>query len=112
MTTRTPAIVIRTLLVPQRRQPGSANGQSWCFGTCLSLIVRKVNTNKLLKGPYTLEKICKTEETFMLMLLKDKYSCILGVIILLCNNPVTLLIRAPDKRGYWDNSKIIFLISQ
>ena len=31
---------------------------------------------------------------------KDKYSCILGVIILLCNNPVTLLIRAPDKRGY------------
>ena len=32
--------------------------------------------------------------------LKDKYSCILCVIILLCNNPVTLLIRAPDKRGY------------
>ena len=31
---------------------------------------------------------------------KDKYSCILGVIILLCNNPMTLLIRAPDKRGY------------
>ena len=30
----------------------------------------------------------------------DKYSCILGVIILLYNNPVTLLIRAPDKRGY------------
>ena len=32
--------------------------------------------------------------------LKDKYSCFLGAIILLCNNPVTLLIRAPDKRGY------------
>ena len=32
--------------------------------------------------------------------LKDKYSCILGVIILLCNYPVTPLIRAPDKRGY------------
>ena len=29
--------------------------------------------------------------------LKDKYSCILGVIILLCYNPVTLEIRAPDK---------------
>ena len=28
--------------------------------------------------------------------LKEKYSCILGVIILLCNNPVTPLIRAPD----------------
>ena len=42
--------------------------------------------------------------------LKDKYSCILGEIILLCNNPVTLLIRAPDKRWggrvvrwYWVN---------
>ena len=32
--------------------------------------------------------------------LKDKYSCILGVIILICNNPVTPLIRAPDKWGY------------
>ena len=32
--------------------------------------------------------------------LKDKYSYMLGVIILLCNNPVTLLIRTPDKRGY------------
>ena len=32
--------------------------------------------------------------------LKDKHSCVLGVIILLCNNPVILLIRAPDKRGY------------
>ena len=31
---------------------------------------------------------------------KDKYSFILDVIILLCNNPVTLLIRAPDKRVY------------
>ena len=31
---------------------------------------------------------------------KDKYSCILDVIILLCNNPVTLIIRAPGKRGY------------
>ena len=28
---------------------------------------------------------------------KDKYSCILGVIIILCNNPVILLIRALDK---------------
>ena len=44
--------------------------------------------------------------------LKDKYSCILGVIILLCNNPVTLLIRAPVKRGIEDNSNIIFLMSQ
>ena len=42
---------------------------------------------------------------------KDKYSCILGVIILLCNHPVTLLITAPDKRGIEDNSKIIFRIS-
>ena len=33
-------------------------------------------------------------------LLEDEYSCILGVIILLCNNPVTPLIRAPDKWGY------------
>ena len=33
-------------------------------------------------------------------LLKDEYSCILGIIILLCNNPVTPLIRAPDKWGY------------
>ena len=32
--------------------------------------------------------------------LKDKYSCLLGLIILLCNNPVTPLIRAPDKWGY------------
>ena len=32
--------------------------------------------------------------------LKDKYSCILGVTILLCNNPVTLLISASDQRGY------------
>ena len=31
---------------------------------------------------------------------KDKYSCTLSVIIILCNNPVTVLIRAPDKRGY------------
>ena len=37
---------------------------------------------------------------------------ILTVIILLCNNPVTPLIRAPDKRGIEDNSKIIFLLSQ
>ena len=28
------------------------------------------------------------------------FCSILGVIILLCNNPVTTLIRAPDKRGY------------
>ena len=33
--------------------------------------------------------------------IKNKYSSFLGVIILACNNPVTLLIRAPDKRGYW-----------
>ena len=39
--------------------------------------------------------LCKIVEYF-----KDKYSCILGVIILLCNNPVTLLIRVPDKREY------------
>ena len=32
------------------------------------------------------------------MTLKD---CILDVMSLLCNNLVTLLIRAPDKRGYW-----------
>ena len=31
---------------------------------------------------------------------KDKYSCIVGVIILLSNNPMTLLIRAPDKREF------------
>ena len=38
---------------------------------------------------------------------------ILGVTILLCNNPMTLLnFRAPDKRGIENNSKIIFLISQ
>ena len=37
---------------------------------------------------------------------------ILTVIILLCNNPVTPLIRAPDKRGIEENSKIIFLLSQ
>ena len=41
---------------------------------------------------------------------KDKYSCILGVIILLCNNPVTLLIQI--RGGIEDNSKIFFLISQ
>ena len=39
---------------------------------------------------------------------KDKYSCILGVIILLCHNPVSLLIRAPDKRGYLGSFKGIF----
>ena len=43
---------------------------------------------------------------------KDKYSGILGVIIVLCNYPVTLLIRAPDKGDIEDNSKMIFLISQ
>ena len=35
-----------------------------------------------------------------LVSLKDKYSCILGVIVLLCNNAMNLLIRAPDKREY------------
>ena len=41
---------------------------------------------------------------------KDNYMyfCLLGVIILLCNNPGTLLIRPPDKRGIEDNSKIFF----
>ena len=43
------------------------------------------------------------------LIFKDNYSCLLDVIILLCNNPVTLLIRAPDKRGIEDNSKIIFI---
>ena len=33
----------------------------------------------------------------LLLRVKDKYYCILGVIILLSSNPVTLLIRAPDK---------------
>ena len=41
-------------------------------------------------------------------MIKDKYPCILGVIILLCNDPVTLLIRAPDKRGYLGYFKDIF----
>ena len=40
---------------------------------------------------------------------KDKYSCILGVIILLCNNPVTPLISEHQIRGgIEDNSRIIF----
>ena len=44
----------------------------------------------------------------LFVMFEDKYSCILGVIILLCYNPVTLLIRAPDKRDIEDNSKMIF----
>ena len=48
----------------------------------------------------------------LLSMLKDKYSCILGVIILLCSYPVTPLIRTPDKWGIEDISMIIFLISQ
>ena len=47
-----------------------------------------------------LDKVVNRVNTIGVILLKDKYSCILGVIILLCNNPVTLLVRAPDKRGY------------
>ena len=43
---------------------------------------------------------------------KDKHSCILGVMVLLCNNPVTVLIRAPAGGNIEDNSKMIFLISQ
>ena len=54
-----------------------------------------------------------TLHSFLYNLLKEKYSCILGVIILLGNNPVTLLIRAPDIGGDTeDNSMMIFLISQ
>ena len=41
-----------------------------------------------------------------------KYSCMLGIIILLCNNPVTLLIRAQDRRGTGLIQKYFFLISQ
>ena len=43
---------------------------------------------------------CCINDHNLILTLKDKYSCILGVIILLCNNPVALLIRSPDKRGY------------
>ena len=44
-----------------------------------------------------------------LILVKDKYFCILGVIILLCNNPVTPLISELQIRGgIEDNSRIIF----
>ena len=48
---------------------------------CAPLLVSDTNTSTNVEEP------------------KDKYSCILGVIILLCNKPLTLLIRAPDKRG-------------
>ena len=38
----------------------------------------------------------------------NKYPCILDVIILLCNNPVTLLIRATDKRGVIKRQFLLF----
>ena len=44
------------------------------------------------------------------VLFKDKYSRILDVIILICNNPVTLLIKLLIREGIEDNSKIFFLI--
>ena len=61
-----------------------------------------------------LHKICCLSLKIKLLpvTVKDKHSCILGVIILLCNNPVTLLIRASEKRGIGDDSKMFFLISQ
>ena len=44
-------------------------------------------------------------------MLKGKYSYILGIIIILCNNPVTAKSEL-QIRGGIDNSNIIFLISQ
>ena len=52
----------------------------------------------MLFGPHYVALVIR--KGFDQTALKDKYSYILGVIILLCNNPVTPLIRAPDKWGY------------
>ena len=50
-------------------------------------------TNICSKFIFPLNAICNKVK----IVIQDKYSGILGVIIVLCNYPVTLLIRAPDK---------------
>ena len=51
--------------------------------------------------PHTLNEHVTNYDGPRTSFIKDKYSCVLSVIILLCNNLVTLLIRAPDKRDGW-----------
>ena len=65
-------------------------------GRFLSVPIKKISTVNLIIIPTEV----RHEKMHNYMAFKDKYSCILDVIILLCNNPVILLIRAPDKRGY------------
>ena len=61
------------------------------------MLINVVNIGEVI---FVKQTVILCNQALTINRIKDKYSCILCVIILICNNPTTLLIRAPDKREY------------